>query len=549
MNYKVLYRKYRPSNFDELVGQTKTKELLRESIINDKIAHAYIFSGPRGTGKTSSAKIFAKSVNCLNPQNGNPCGECVNCLNSANSSDIYEIDAASNNGVDQVREIIENIKLSPIESKYKVYIIDEVHMLSQSAFNALLLTLEEPPSHVIFILATTDIEDVPITVLSRCQRLEFRKISNADIESNLKNISKLENIQISDEAIHEIAVYADGGMRDALSILDQMSKENKPIEVQDILDNIGLISTQNIIKLLDMLENNDTSGIESFIDDCNTNAYDLKTLIKKIINEIKNREVLIKNGDFRTRLSYSLYKKLAFELSDLLWKNNINMDAFVLLELILMDYIQSPINAGESETQASQKIIKKPEEKSVENLLKKEEKKAAEKVLEKHEEPVKKIQEPEEPIINKTSNNDYINKLMEVRVNNCFVGPNKDLKTKISAEWKNYLLHETSRKIKGMLSDTEVAAVSDKVIILEHPYEDNAIIINENIETVENLFNTYLNSSYKIIAISVKYWMKSVENYKDSLKKNIKYVYKDEPSKDDNIELNDVFLNDKIEIK
>ena len=196
MNYKVLYRKYRPSNFDEVVGQNNTISLLKDSVINEKISHAYIFSGPRGTGKTSSAKIFAKAINCLEPINGNPCGKCANCLGFNDSNDIYEIDAASNNGVDQIREIVDNIKLTPINMKYKVYIIDEVHMLSTSAFNALLLTLEEPPKHAVFILATTDIEDVPITVLSRCQRLDFHKISERDISENLKKICEKESIDI-----------------------------------------------------------------------------------------------------------------------------------------------------------------------------------------------------------------------------------------------------------------------------------------------------------------------------------------------------------------
>ena len=174
MNYKVLYRKYRPQNFEELVGQDYIKEILQNSIKNDKMAHAYIFTGPRGTGKTSTAKIFAKAVNCLNNKDGNPCGECSVCKTIGDSPDILEIDAASNNGVDEVRELIDNIKLANSELKYKVYIIDEVHMMTTSAFNALLLTLEEPPSNVIFILATTDIQNVPITIVSRCQVLNFK---------------------------------------------------------------------------------------------------------------------------------------------------------------------------------------------------------------------------------------------------------------------------------------------------------------------------------------------------------------------------------------
>ena len=248
MNYKVLYRKYRPKTFDEIVGQNNIITLLKDSIINNKISHAYIFSGPRGTGKTSTAKIFAKAINCLDNKNGNPCLNCEICSNFNLNNDIYEIDAASNTGVDQIREIIDNVKLSPITSKYKVYIIDEVHMLSTSAFNALLLTLEEPPSHVVFILATTNIEDVPIT---------FRKIANKDIHEQLKKVSNEENIDISDEAIEEITNYSDGGMRDALSILDQLSKLNKRVEYDDVISTLGTISNNDIKTLIDdMNENN-----------------------------------------------------------------------------------------------------------------------------------------------------------------------------------------------------------------------------------------------------------------------------------------------------
>ena len=183
MEYQVLYRKYRPHDFDSLVGQEYTKKLLKNSVINNKFAHAYIFTGPRGTGKTSSAKIFAKAINCLHSVDGNPCNKCKNCVNFDSSPDIIELDAASNNGVDDIREIINNVRLAPSSMKIKVYIIDEFHMLSTSAFNALLLTLEEPPKDVVFILATTDIQSVPITVLSRCQRFDFKPISLQDIEN------------------------------------------------------------------------------------------------------------------------------------------------------------------------------------------------------------------------------------------------------------------------------------------------------------------------------------------------------------------------------
>ena len=200
MDYKVLYRKYRPKDFSEIVGQDHIKRILRNSIVNNKIAHAYMFTGPRGTGKTSSAKIFAKTLNCLDPKDGISCGECECCKNFFNSPDIIEMDAASNNSVENIRELIENVNVASTSGKYKIYIIDEVHMLTNQAWNAFLKTLEEPPSNVIFILATTDIQKVPITVLSRCQRYDFQRIDRELIFNNLKRICDLEGIKYEDNA-------------------------------------------------------------------------------------------------------------------------------------------------------------------------------------------------------------------------------------------------------------------------------------------------------------------------------------------------------------
>ena len=204
MSYKVLYRKYRPDDFENVVGQEYTVGMLKNAISSSKHAHAYIFTGPRGTGKTSSAKIFAKALNCENPENGNPCNKCSACLSFKDNPDVIEIDAASNNGVDEIRELINKVKLVPSNSKYKVYIIDEVHMLTTAAFNALLKTLEEPPKHIIFILATTEPHKIPSTILSRCQRFDFKKISINDIKTRLTYICEQEDINIDEDAIELI---------------------------------------------------------------------------------------------------------------------------------------------------------------------------------------------------------------------------------------------------------------------------------------------------------------------------------------------------------
>ena len=258
MSYLALYRKYRPIKFNDIYGQEEIVTVLKNAIMRNKVSHAYLFSGPRGTGKTTIAKIIARLVNCENPIDGDACGKCYSCLNFLNSSDIVEIDAASNNGVDEIRELRDKINLVPTSSKYKVYIIDEVHMLTNQAFNALLKTLEEPPSHVIFILATTEPHKIPLTIASRCQKFRFSKISDDKIVDRLKEISKNENISISDDALFEIARISDGGMRDAINMLDQLvAFTNSKITLEDIYAVNGTVSYSNLFDLLKNIKDND----------------------------------------------------------------------------------------------------------------------------------------------------------------------------------------------------------------------------------------------------------------------------------------------------
>lgn len=223
MSYTALYRKFRPTVFEDVRGQEHIVTTLKNQVITGRVGHAYLFIGTRGTGKTTVAKIMAKTVNCQNPKEGNPCGECPSCqaIATGNSMNVIEIDAASNNGVDSIREIIEEVTYPPVDAKYKVYIIDEVHMLSGGAFNALLKTLEEPPAYVIFILATTEVHKIPVTILSRCQRYDFRRISIDTIAERMRELVKIEEIPVEERALKYVAKAADGSMRDALSLLDQ----------------------------------------------------------------------------------------------------------------------------------------------------------------------------------------------------------------------------------------------------------------------------------------------------------------------------------------
>lgn len=524
MNYKVLYRKYRPTNFEEVVGQNNTIELIKDSIYNDKISHAYIFSGPRGTGKTSTAKIFAKAINCSCNDGVKPCGKCVNCLGFSENNDVYEIDAASNNGVDQIREIIDNIKLSPINSRYKVYIIDEVHMLSTSAFNALLLTLEEPPSHVVFILATTDIEDVPITVLSRCQRLDFKKISNKDIKYMLKFVSEKEKIDIDDAAIEEIAEFSDGGLRDALSILDQLSKIDETITQEVVLDSIGLVSTKGIIELIQNIDLNNVNKIVEFIENVREKNADYKTLVKKIIQILKIKAINEKNGIERGRLSYSDYKNLCFELSNTLYKSNVHVDSYALMELILLDYV---------DVSSDNVMISEPLSEDPNN----------------HKEIGRDLD------LKTSKNNDkYLplknRQLANIRINNCFVKANKKFLQNFKEKWHTFITTNDDKQIKGTLFDTEIVLASNEIIVIKTDFDENADNINCKLDLFETEFGKFIDQNIKLIAISNNNWQQEMEKFKNNLKNNIEYKYIEEPSDDDSkIELNDIFVSHKIEVK
>lgn len=294
MAYQALYRKYRPTNFDEVVGQTHIIQTLKNAIVQNRIAHAYLFCGPRGTGKTSIAKIFAKTLNCTNNQDA-PCGICENCKMAANGShpDIIEIDAASNNGVDEVRNLIDKVKYAPMQGKYKIYIIDEVHMMTSGAFNALLKTIEEPPAHVIFIFATTEPNKVLPTIISRCQRFDFNKVSMHDIKYRLSVVCKNEGIEIDENGLTLIAQLADGGMRDALSILDQcVAYCSSHIDVNDIRKIYGVVTSEDIGKLFYSVYKKDVDSFVKDIQKYSDMGMDIKRLTADFIHMLKDSLIL-----------------------------------------------------------------------------------------------------------------------------------------------------------------------------------------------------------------------------------------------------------------
>lgn len=309
MTYQALYRTYRPRTFSDVVGQDVIVQTLKNAIINNKIAHAYLFSGPRGTGKTSVAKIFANAVNCEFEASKVPCGECETCkaiLEDA-VSDVIEIDAASNNGVDEIRELRDKVKYMPAQGKYKVYIIDEVHMLTIQAFNALLKTLEEPPAHVIFILATTEANKIPLTILSRCQRFDFRGITITNIVDRLKIIIETEKIDIEKEAVLEIARQADGSMRDAISLLDQVySFSEGSIKVDAVYDVSGSVRRDVLLELITDLLNKDVSSAFKVLNTMIEDGKEIGKIVSDLISLLRDalivKNVSVENEDENSEL-------------------------------------------------------------------------------------------------------------------------------------------------------------------------------------------------------------------------------------------------------
>lgn len=288
--YQVLYRKYRPKVFADVYGQEHVTSTLKNEIKENRIAHAYLFTGSRGTGKTTCAKILAKAVNCENSVDGEPCNECEVCkgLDSGTIYDVVEIDAASNNGVDNIRDLREEANYTPSRGKYRVYIIDEVHMLSTGAFNALLKTLEEPPAHVIFILATTEVHKLPATILSRCQRFDFKRIQLETMSVRLKQVAQLEGMELDDDAAILIARIADGALRDGLSILDQCAGRSKKIDSALVSEVAGLAGREALYKLTDCICTQNSSSAMTVISELYQNSYDMERLCVEMINHLRN---------------------------------------------------------------------------------------------------------------------------------------------------------------------------------------------------------------------------------------------------------------------
>ncbi len=571
--YQALYRKYRPKTLDDVMGQDIIVKIIKNSIRNNQINHAYLFAGPRGTGKTSVAKIFANIINCENPTNYHSCGKCISCT-QPNNSDIIEIDAASNNGVDEIRELRNKVNLLPAYGKYKIYIIDEVHMLTQGAFNALLKTLEEPPAHVIFILATTDPHKVIETILSRCQRLDFKKISNEAIIKNLKKIAKSEKIDIDEEALTEIANLADGGMRDSVGMLDQArSYTEGKITTKDIHDINGTLTETNLMELTSNILDSKLNIILEKIDEYNDKGKNFIKLTEELINFMRNT-LLYKEAPnyFKTRVqNLENYEKISksvninqiFSYIEVLNKYSFEMknssNSKLLFELAIIKIIsENNRNSVQKNEQTPEKIVnleqniknpRKSEEKEIKNVentkksnIKEQQNKPIQEKTVDNKEDEKKIAPSNDT---KIKLHKRLNEIKKIRIDNTLARFNKtNLKTIIIKLEKlnDMLLNPEYSHTASIILDGTLKAASDTNLIFVYKTKRLSELFNENLIIIEQTIEKILNKKYNLIATDVDEWEIIKKEFNNKLRK---FDYQEE-----NFKLDDIFKelnsNEKI---
>ena len=555
--YHALYRKYRPVDFNSVVGQDSIIKTLKNSIKNHNFSHAYMFFGPRGTGKTTVSKIFARNINCLNSNDGIACEECSACKVSFSKDcvDIIEIDAASNNGVDEIRELKNKISLVPSELKYKVYIIDEVHMLSIGAFNALLKTLEEPPEHAIFILATTDPQKVPETIISRCQCFSFKRISDKAIVDRLKYVCSSEDIDVEEDVLENIALLSDGGLRDALGSLDKLVSytENK-ITIDDFNEVNGVISSNDMdVFLSDILSGNIPNVLTS-IAKFNDSGKNLIQIMSQLINFSRDIVVNYYISNKEYNFSIDVVQNFVNILNEKMFDIKKSGNTKIYIEMLLLKFINDYVNLETKIVEKNNYVKEINKNVSVTNnneVTVNEEKINNDNVVENNKDgnndaveeknsmkdsnieiSYNKEEITEENFDNKNPKIINIDAIMKIRVNNTLALANKNL---LRLEMNNFEVlrdysfdQEIGYIICGIL-DGKLRAVSSDAIIISYEYDSN---VKQNlyiIDKIEDVYNKITNSNKKIAIISDDYWEKVKQEYINDLRNGIKYEVEEEP--------------------
>lgn len=524
MAYLALYRKYRPNSFDDVLGQNEVVAVIKNAIINNKVSHAYLFSGPRGTGKTTVAKILARLVNCERlSSDGKPCEKCFNCINYLNSNDIVEIDAASNNGVDEIRELIDKVNLVPSNAKYKIYIIDEVHMLTNQAFNALLKTLEEPPSHVIFVLATTDPQKVPLTISSRCQKFQFSKIDDMCIVERLQKIVALEKINIDEEALFEIARLSDGGMRDAINMLDQLATyESGQITLDEVHMVAGSVSYDNIFNLMEAIKLNNKIEIINFIEEFDKSGKELNKFIQELIVFLKD-VILFKSTK---KLEKVEVKKKNIMLIDELYNEH---DLYNFIEVL--NETSNKIKFSSHESIIFMTTVLKFSDNNF---------KETNKIISR--EIISLVETDDENLNEKNISQKIINKYsigrdeIGVRINNSFATASKEFLKNIKNDWykiDDYISDDEFSVVSGLLKDSLPVVGSAQYLTIVNKFDSIVERINENITLTERLLKKVFNYDMIIVAINDITWEEEKNKYITNIKKNIKYNIIELPEKEE----------------
>ncbi len=499
--YQALYRKYRPKNFDEVLGQDHITRVLKNQISMGNIAHAYLFSGTRGTGKTSTAKIFSRAVNCLNPQDGNPCNQCHVCRGIMDESimDVVEMDAASNRGIEDIRDLREKVKYPPTSGKYKVYIIDEVHMLTAPAFNALLKTLEEPPKHLIFILATTEPEKLPQTILSRCQRFDFKRVSTKDIRENMKNICKDLGIEVEDRVLNLIARNTDGAMRDALSLLDQcLSFSSGKITYDEAISILGMVDGSRIMELIKAIIGKDIEKSLEYMNEIIEDGKDIHQFIKDIISHFRNMMIVKTSKNPENLLD--LEEGLLSQYEDLVRDIDIS---FILSSLDILN-----ISDEKAKWSSTPRIIL---EMALIQISKLEERLSLEERIKRLEEGYRPTKaSPEKPKVSQEKPKVSLEKKVEVLEEKIleeesFVESSEDLGLeKIKGDWDQILqsIKAVKMNIFALIREGFIIGYDNKLLTIGYNegygFHKEAISNPQNKEFVENIVSKYFSKRISI---------------------------------------------------